>query len=84
VRRTTAPINANAASLASGIELFCRIAGNNRRLRRKTQHFQALTTFCCTAQTIAAELALFDTVIVQKYAPTHWSAWLSSTLSIGR
>jgi hypothetical protein len=42
VRRTTVPINANAASLASGTELFCRIAGNNHRLRRKNSTLSSL------------------------------------------
>jgi hypothetical protein len=50
----------------------------------KLNTFKPEATLCCAAQTTTAELALFDTVIVQKYAPTHWSAWLSSTLSIGR
>jgi hypothetical protein len=74
VRRTAVPINANAALPESRTELFCRIAGNNRRLRRKTQQFQADPILCCAAQTIAEQLALFDTVIVQKYASRHWSA----------
>jgi hypothetical protein len=40
----------------------------------KLNTFKPNPSLCCAAQTTAEELALFDTVIVQKYAPTHWSA----------
>jgi hypothetical protein len=40
----------------------------------KLSTFKPDSILCCAAQTIAEELALFDTVIVQKYASTHWSA----------
>jgi hypothetical protein len=50
----------------------------------KPNTFKLEGTLCCAAQTTAAELAWFDTVIVQKYASTHWSAWLSSAPSLGR
>jgi len=40
----------------------------------KLNAFKPVPVLCCAAQMIAEELALFDTVIVQKYAPTHWSA----------
>jgi hypothetical protein len=45
VRRTIVPINASAASLASRTELFCRIAGNNHRLRQKSSALSSLNQF---------------------------------------
>jgi hypothetical protein len=41
---------------------------------KKLSTFKPDPILCCAAQTAPAELALFDTVIVQKYASTRWSA----------
>jgi hypothetical protein len=69
------PLTPNYFVASAGITFSC---------VEKLNTFKPDPILCCAAQTRAEELALFDTVIVQKYASTHWSAWLSSTLSIGR
>jgi hypothetical protein len=50
LRQTASPINADAASLASRSELFCRIIGVRRHRCRKAQRFQPLRDLCCAAQ----------------------------------
>jgi hypothetical protein len=49
---------------SSGITIGC---------AEKLSTFKPDPVLCCAAQTTVVELALFDTVIVQKYASTHWS-----------